>query len=79
MSDENMPLTFGTVACVIKHCDAILDELSTGNEVQFIRKLLVLGGNGADAADNRRKLMASLDGLRVNLRVLKLSTIGGGE
>lgn len=73
-----MMLNIGTLANVIKHCDIILDNLSAGNEPQFCARLTSLAGpvqgSHSDVA-GRLRLMAALDQLALNLRVLKMSNV----
>ena len=72
MAEDNNPITIGTLANIIKHSDSLCDLLAGANETQWIATMKRV----IDDPALRARLMRAVDGLTLNIRVLKMAEIG---
>jgi hypothetical protein len=75
MAEDSNPITLGTLANIIKHSDVLCDLLAGANETQWIAAMKRI----VDDPALRGRLMRAVDGLGLNVRVLKMAEIGTGS
>jgi hypothetical protein len=71
-------MTLGDLANVIKHAEVVLDLLEGSNTVDTLARLRALC-DGKDSVGKLHKLVLALDGLRLNLRPVRLAAVTVGE